>query len=391
MAQEFTLVERVKEILPVIESRRFECEKLRMAHPENIKLLKEIGYIRAFQPKKWGGMEVSLREFCEATALLAGACGGTTWAAQLLNTHQHQLALFSEQAQTDVWGDDPLATASSSIAPFGKAEEVDGGVMFSGNLTWSSGCDHSEWAICGFLREGAKVNPARHQHFALIPCSDYEIIDDWHAMAMKGSGTKTLKIENVFVPEHRIQSAQALMTGQSDGWGMYPESEIYFSAYRPYFACGFAAISLGIAEKMIEWFKERSKNRIRAYTGASVGQDVPAYMRLAESQHQVNAARALLEKDWDDLTEMGKKQALPSTEQLANWRTNQAYAVKMCVAAVDRLFESSGANAWFLVNDAQRLFRESHMTAAHAYTDYDVCKQIYGRHLLGMDPDPRLL
>jgi len=214
MAQEFTLVERVKEILPEIESRRFETEKLRMAHPDNIKLLKEIGYTRAFQPKKWGGMEVSLREFCEATALLAGACGGTTWAAQLLNTHQHQLALFSEQAQIDVWGDDPLATASSSIAPFGKTEEVDGGVMFSGDLTWSSGCDHAEWAICGFLREGAEVNPKRHQHFALIPRSDYDIIDDWHAMAMKGSGTKTLSIKNVFVPEHRIQS---ICTSVNDG------------------------------------------------------------------------------------------------------------------------------------------------------------------------------
>jgi len=114
-------------------------------------------------------------------------------------------------------------------------------------------------------------------------------------------------------------------------------------------------------------------------------------MRLAESQHQINAARALLEKEWDELSAMGVKQELPSSEQLANWRTNQAYAVKMCVESVDRLFESSGANAWFLDNDAQRLFRESHMTAAHAYTDYDVCKQIYGRHLLGMDPDPRLL
>ena len=79
------------------------------------------------------------------------------------------------------------------------------------------------------------------------------------------------------------------------------------------------------------------------------------------------------------------------SHQLAQWRTNQAYAVKMCVAAVDRLFESSGANAWFLTNEAQRLFRDSHMTAAHAYTDYDVCKQIYGRHLVGLEPDPRLL
>jgi hypothetical protein len=30
------------------------------------------------------------------------------------------------------------------------------------------------------------------------------------------------------------------------------------------------------------------------------------------------------------------------------------------------------------------------MTAAHAYTDYDVCKQILGRSLMGMAPDPTM-
>jgi alkylation response protein AidB-like acyl-CoA dehydrogenase len=378
-------------ILPAIVANAANAEALRMTPPENITLLKNIKFMRALQPKAWGGLELSLPEFAEAVATLAGACASTAWSTSLLSTHSHQLALFSKQAQEDVWGQDPEATISSSIAPFGKTTEVDGGVMFSGDMSWSSGCDHAQWAIMGFIRAGAAVDPAPHQHFALIPRGDYEIIDDWHAMAMKGSGTKTLKVRNVFVPEHRIESAKALMTGKSRGYGMYPDSNIFFAAYRPYFASGFSAVSLGIAEQMIRWFTERSKTRVRAYTGAEVGKDVPAYMRLAESKHQINAARALLEKDWNDLAQMGVKHALPNADQLAQWRTNQAYAVKMCVAAVDRLFESSGANAWFLTNEAQRLFRDSHMTAAHAYTDYDVCKQIYGRHLVGLEPDPRLL
>ena len=155
--------------------------------------------------------------------------------------------------------------------------------------------------------------------------------------------------------------------------------------------CGKKGIGLGIAEKMIEWFIDRSKTRVRAYTLAEVGKDTPGYMRLAESRHQVNAARALLEKDWNDLSQQSKSQVLHSVDQLTNWRTNQAYATKMCIQAVDRLFESSGANAWFNSNEAQRLFRDSHMTAAHAYTDYDVCAQIYGRHLIGLEPDPRVI
>ncbi len=384
-----TLLERLQTILPTIAANAAEAEELRMPPEENIRLLKEIGFTRAFQPKKYGGLETSLAEFCECIVTLAGACASTAWAASLLNTHQHQLALFSAQAQEDVWGEDRLATLSSSVAPLGKIEEVDGGVMLSGDMTWSSGCDHAEWAIMGFLRAESEVDAAPHTHFAIVPRKEYEIIDNWYACAMKGSGTKTLRIRDVFVPNHRIESAKALMEGKSSGYGLYPDSDIFFAPYRPYFACGFAAIGLGIAERMIDWFVDRSKTRVRAYTLAEVGKDTPAYMRLAESQHQVNAARALLEKDWDGLSEQSRSRVLPSVEQLANWRTNQAYAVKMCIEAVDRLFESSGANAWFNDNEAQRLFRDSHMTAAHAYTDYDVCKQIYGRHLIGLAPDPR--
>lgn len=385
-----TLFDRLKTILPTIADNALEAERLRTVPEKNIRLLKEVGFTRAFQPKKYGGLEITLEEFCQSVVALAGACGSTAWAATLLNTHQQQLALFSEQVQQEVWGGDPLATLSSSVAPFGKIKEVDGGVMFSGDMTWSTGCDHAEWAIMGFLREGNPVNPKPHTHFAIVPRSDYEIIDDWYACAMRGSGTKTLKIRDVFVPNHRIESAEALMTGKSAGWGLYPDSQIYFAAYRPYFACGFSAISLGIAERMIHWFIKRSKSRVRAYTLAEVGKDTPAFMRLAESQHQVNAARALLEKDWKDLSDQCKKQELQSADQLANWRTNQAYATKMCIEAVDRLYESSGANAWFDDNEAQRLFRDSHITAAHAYSDYDVCKQIYGRYLIGLEPDPRL-
>lgn len=384
------LHENLLEILPQIAANAGQAEIDRTVPRENIELLKDIGFTRAFQPKAYGGLEVSLAEFAECVATLAGACGSTAWASSLLCTHNHQLALFSEKVQKEVWGNDPRATLCSSVAPFGKTEEVEGGVMFSGDMTWSSGCDHAEWAILGFIRKGAEVDPTSHTHFAVVPASDYEIIDDWYSCAMKGSGTKTIKIRDVFVPEHRIESSKALMTGKSSGYGMYPDSEIFFSPYRPYFACGFAAIGLGVAERMIEWFTHRSKTRVRAYTLSEVGKDTPAYMRLAESRHQVNAARALLEKDWNDLSQQSKSQVLPSTEQLANWRTNQAYAVKMCIAAVDRLFESSGANAWFTDNEAQRLFRDSHITGAHAYTDYDVCSQILGRHLVGLEPDPKL-
>ncbi|RDS88969.1 p-hydroxyphenylacetate 3-hydroxylase oxygenase component [Pseudomonas fluorescens] len=383
------LLEDLKSILPTIVANAFVAEQDRQVPAENIALLKNIGMHRVFQPKVFGGMELALPQFADCIALLAGACASTAWAMSLLCTHSHQLALFSAQLQQEVWGTDPDATASSSIAPFGRTEEVEGGVLFSGEMGWSSGCDHAEWAIVGFRRN----NPQGTQDycFAVLPRSDYQIRDDWFAAGMKGSGTKTLIIDKAWVPEHRIQKAKDMMEGKSAGFGLYPDSKIFYSPYRPYFASGFSTVSLGVAERMLEVFREKTKTRVRAYTGAAVGAATPALMRLAESTHQVAAARAFLEKTWDEHAEHSEQQRYPSRETLAFWRTNQAYATKMCIQAVDRLFEAAGGNAWFEHNEMQRLFRDSHMTGAHAYTDYDVCAQILGRELMGLEPDPSMI
>lgn len=383
------LLEDLKSILPTIAANAFQAEQDRKVPDENIALLKSIGLHRAFQPKAFGGMELSLPQFADCIALLAGACASTAWAMSLLCTHSHQLALFSAELQQEVWGDDPNATASSSIAPFGRTEEIEGGVRFSGEMGWSSGSDHAEWAIVGFRRKNAEGT--QDYCFAALPRSDYQIRDDWFAAGMKGSGTKTLIIDNVRVPEHRIQKAKDMMEGKSAGFGLYPDSKIFYSPYRPYFASGFSTVSLGVAERMLEVFREKTKTRVRAYTGAAVGAATPALMRLAESTHQVAAARAFLEKTWQEHAEHSEQQRYPSRETLAFWRTNQAYATKMCIQAVDRLFEAAGGNAWFEHNEMQRLFRDSHMTGAHAYTDYDVCAQILGRELMGLEPDPSMI
>lgn len=384
------LLDKIKPLLPKIAANARQAELDRTVPEENIRLLKSVNFHRALQPKAYGGLEVSLPELTDCIAAIAGACGGTAWAGSLLATHSHQMAMFSKQAQDEFWGDDPDATASSSIAPFGKITETDGGVLFNGDMKWSSGCDHADWAILGFLRDGE--NGAKNYCFGVIPKSDYTIEDDWYAAGMSSSGTKTLKIKpDTFIPNHRIERAVDMMTGKSAGFGLYPDSKIFYAPYRPYFACGFAAIGLGIAERMLTLYRDITKNRVRAYTGAQAGREVPALMRLAESTHQVNAARAFLEKTWDEHKEFGEQKRYPTEAELAFWRTNQAYAVKMCIEAVDRLFEVSGGSCWFSDHEAQRLFRDSHMTAAHAYTDYDVCKQILGRSLMGMEADPTMV
>ena len=147
--------------------------------------------------------------------------------------------------QDEIWGDDPDTLSSSSIAPYGQAVEVEGGVRFSGEFGWSSGCDHATWAILGFLRDDAEAGKV--YSFAIVPRDDYEIKDNWFTAGMRGTGSKTLVVKDAFVPEHRIESVPALMTLTSAGAALYPDSQIYHVPFIYVFASCFSAVSLGIA------------------------------------------------------------------------------------------------------------------------------------------------
>ncbi len=89
------MLEKLLPILPLIAANAAQAESERKVPDENIRLLKSIGMHRVFQPKKFGGLEISLPEFTDCVAALAGACGGTAWAFSLLCTHSHQIAMFS--------------------------------------------------------------------------------------------------------------------------------------------------------------------------------------------------------------------------------------------------------------------------------------------------------
>jgi 4-hydroxyphenylacetate 3-monooxygenase len=94
-----------------------------------------------------------------------------------------------------------------------------------------------------------------------------------------------------------------------------------------------------------------------------------------------------LSADWSAFTQMARSRVLPTIEEDLYWRSNQAYATKLAIEAVDRLFTASGGSAWFQHNEMQRLWRDSKMTGAHTYSDYDIAAQTLGRSLLGLPRD----
>jgi alkylation response protein AidB-like acyl-CoA dehydrogenase len=383
------MTERMRGILPRIASRVGECEEIRMVPAANVEDLRGIGYLRAMVPRAYGGGEEDPVDLYRAARLLASVCPSTAWATQLLMGHSHVLAAFSKQAQDDIWGRSSESVACSSVAAMGKFERTPKGIRVSGRYQFSSGCDHADWAILGGFLTNQDTGEPEHC-LALLPKSDYQIIDTWFTSGLKGSGSKDILVEDALVPEHRVESMGALFMGKSAGVGVHPGA-LYKIPFSAIFGASFSVVALGAADGMVQSYKDRLQGRISAITGQKALDAMPSYMRLAESAHELQAATLLLEKDWKEFVEFANGELELTPDVMANWRTNQAFAVKLAVRATDRLFEASGGTAGYLKSPAQRFWRDVHMAAGHYYVDYDLAARILGRHLMGLPPDRSLI
>jgi len=377
--------DRVRAILPTIAANAARAEAERRVPDENIRLLQEAGFTRALQPLVHGGLELSPEQYCPVIVELAGACASTAWVAGLMAQHAHGLALMSREVQEEIWSD-PNALVSSSVAAINEGRPVEGGVRLSGRFGWSSGCDHAQWACLGFRMAVPEMGGAQLPFYAVVPRADFEIVDDWHVAGLCGTGSKTLEVRDVFVPHHRIDSVIAMNTGGSKGFGLH-DGGIYHAPFMTYFSFGFSAVATGVARRFLDVYRDKVAGRVRAYTGAKVGETAPAYMRLAAAAHEVRAAGATLAQDWREIASRSRSRSLPSPAEMAMWRTNQAYATRTAISAINTLFSGSGGSAWFSHNEMQRLWRDGNMAGSHAYSDYDIATQRLGRELLGLEPD----
>jgi 3-hydroxy-9,10-secoandrosta-1,3,5(10)-triene-9,17-dione monooxygenase len=111
-----SLAARAKALAPALRQRAAETNQLRRLPDSTWKDLVETGIVRGLQPARWGGGELHPREFYSAVIEVARAEGCAGWVAGIVGVHPWQTALYSNETQQEVWGDDPTTMNSSSYA-----------------------------------------------------------------------------------------------------------------------------------------------------------------------------------------------------------------------------------------------------------------------------------
>lgn len=386
-----TLSDRVRPYLDEIASRADQTEDARSVPRENIEIIRNAGFVRAFVPKEHGGDERDLWDFLDGVRTVSKACPSTGWVTGVMNVHQIAMCNWAKSVQEEVFATGPDTLIASSGTPAMKATLVDGGFVVSGRGRWSSGCQHAEWVMVGAgvpdLADTQFPRRNYRPHLFLAHRSQFTIEETWRAMSMRGSGSNDLLFDNLFVPTIRAEEVIGMVFNRSrgagtvDNWGSRVPFALSFASF-------FAAVALGCADGMLEEYTRRTRTRKHVMTGVSGIVHPASHMRLAESVHELESLTAYYKELANAMQAFGESGKPLDETTYNNMLHRFPFVTARVVALVNRLWEGAGASAIFESNPMQRYWRDVQACRLHFGQDYDSNRLQHGRALLGIPPSP---
>jgi 3-hydroxy-9,10-secoandrosta-1,3,5(10)-triene-9,17-dione monooxygenase len=288
-----------------------------------------------------------------------------------------------EGAQEDVWGDAPLAVASSSLAPRETARAAAGGWRLSGRFPFSSGCLHAGWAIIGARCEDAAGN--RPTRYLLVPMSQIEIIDDWEVLGLRGTGSRSLLLDDVFVPVHRSVLLRDLYDGTTPGAQVHPDYPLLGAPRGLLVPFSLPVVAFTLARRALSLVCDALRTRLSRGTRV-MGESEVVQQQLGEAAAEIETAVLIMNARRDHTLALVDSGAPISPEEVIGNRRDIAFAVWQLRRGVERLVELAGARTVYDTEPLQGLWRDVLTISTHTVVSRHLAMVPSGRMLLGLPP-----
>lgn len=378
------LVKRARDLVPTLRERAGETEKLRQLPDETMADLHRLGLLKYYQPKMFGGYEMDWGAHSEIAYELARGCTSTAWIQCVVGAHTWMAARFGMEAQKEMFADpDVLIATAFAGGRDVEVKKVDGGYILSGEWSFASGLSHSGWAIVGSQAQSATRDEYEMTLFAL-PKGDFQYVDNWYVSGLRGTGSMNIKVENVFIPDHRSVPISTFDSGTTEGAKAH--KSYTYRAYMPEF---FFSVPLGpivgTAVGAMETYLEITKKRVGAMFGEKIAEQTPVQTRIAESSAEIAAAKLLNKRVFEILHNRGVKGERVTKDEMVRLKRDCVFIGKLCSQAVTRLVKMMGASGLSDKNPVQRFHRDMEALTAHQSQQWEIGMTPVGRWALGLD------
>jgi 3-hydroxy-9,10-secoandrosta-1,3,5(10)-triene-9,17-dione monooxygenase len=379
------LLGRARALAPKLRERSYATNKAGQIPAETIEDFWDFKLNYLLRPGKFGGPAMRPDEAFAAGFELGRGDGSAAWVWSVMLIHDLFVSHFPEEFQQEYWGKDRTLSASSFL-PHGKPTPASGGVRVSGKWSFCSGVDNADWLFLGvFFGPPSGDAPMPDIRYIMVPKGDYEILDDWEVMGLRGTGSKSVVIDDKFVPNHRIVSHKEMSDATSPGSRLHADP-VYHAPIWSFVPFTISAPACGIAQGALESFIDEMKVRDDSFAHSPLSKKPGMHARAAEASAMIDSGDLLYKRSYRETIDKILAGEVPSLEFRARSRRDQGYCVKQAKAAVGLLIDAVGGRGLFENNHVQRSFRDLQAASGHIVASWDVAAYSYGQMALGGPP-----
>jgi alkylation response protein AidB-like acyl-CoA dehydrogenase len=375
--------ELAAEIAALARELAEETEAARRLPEPLLARLRESGLMRAGAPREAGGLEMVPGELLRHAAAIAAGDASAGWCVSIAATSSLLAGYLEPEGREELFAD-PAGIASGIFAPRGTARPAEGGFTVSGRWPYCSGIEHAGVLFAGcFLAAEGEAGPASRPLPIVVgmPREDLAVLDTWHTLGLRGTGSQDCVANELFVPARR---AFSLFDGPKI------DRPLYRFPVFGYFAASVAAAAMGNARGAIGDFAELAKVKVGQGSARTLAERSTTHAALADAEASLRAAEVLFDAAMAAAWEAAQSEEPVPVEPRNGVRIAATHAARTGAAVVGALFELAGGPAIYDGSPLQRRFRDAHTATAHFQVG-PVSREIQGRVLLDQGADTTML
>jgi alkylation response protein AidB-like acyl-CoA dehydrogenase len=379
-----TLIESARRIAQVIREYNQEAERERRLSPAVLAALHEVGLLRMCTPRSLGGLEADPLSRALVIEEISGHDSAAGWTLANPLDWAYLCARLPDEGAEEIYSRGANIVIAAQFGRPMQAAPVQGGYRITGRAPFVSNCHDANWiATTAIVTAGdqSRAEGEPEAVMAYLSRESCEVIDTWHVMGMRGTGSNDVGVTDVFVPRARTFPFVPEFTP-----GSHYQGPLYRFPLIGIVASNLSPLVLAVARRAIEEVSALAQGKVPVAARASLRERSSAQAKLAQAEAILRAGRALLYDTLSDTWQATLAGETLSLAQKADVLLAMTHAVSSAVKAVELMYSVAGTSGIYTRNPLERYFRDVQVLRHHAFgaeTRYETVGQVY----LGLPPD----
>lgn len=383
-----TLLEAARRIAPVIREHADDAERERRLSPPVLAALYDAGLLRMCTPRSLGGLEVDPLTRARVIEEISGHDTAAGWTLANPLDWAYLCARLPDAGAEEIYRHGPNVVIAAQFGRPMQVTQAPGGYRITGRAPFVSNCHDANWiATTAAVMAGdpSRIAGEPEMVVAYLPRESCQVIDTWHVMGMRGTGSNDVAVTDVFVPTARTFPLVPEFIP-----GAHYQGSLYRFPLLGILASNLPPLLLAVARRAIEEVSALAQGKVPVAASTVLRERASVQAKLAQAEALVRAGRVFLYETLSETWEATVAGETLSLRHKADVLLAMTHAVQSAVQAIELMHRIAGTSGVYTRSPLERYFRDVQVLRHHAFgaeTRYETVGQVY----LGLPPDFPLL